>query len=172
LPVVLPPVVAGLTLLLAFGRHGVVGAPLHRAFGVTIPFTTTAVVLAEAFVSLPFLVLALDGALQSVERRYDSVAATLGASRLRTFWQITLPLVTPALLSGVVLCWARALGEFGATITFAGSLPGVTETLPLRVFDVLQTDPPAAIALGLVLVAVAAAVLAVASTRPLGRTWP
>ena len=171
-PLVLPPVVAGLTLLLAFGRHGIVGAPLRSLFGVRVPFSTTAVVLAEAFVSMPYLVLALDGALQSVGPRYDAVAATLGAHRLTTFRRVTLPLAAPALVSGTVLCWARALGEFGATITFAGSLPGVTQTLPLRIYDVLLVDQDAAIALGLVLVLVAALVLAFASSRRLpGLRW-
>ncbi|WP_218566142.1 ABC transporter permease [Vallicoccus soli] len=159
LPLVLPPVVGGVALLLAFGRNGVVGAPLERLTGVTLPFTTAGVVLAEAFVAMPFLVVAVEGALRSADRGLEEAAATLGAGRLTTFARVTLPLVAPSLLAGTVLCWARALGEFGATVTFAGSAPGVTRTVPSQVYQLLDTEPEAAVALSLVLLAVCVAVL-------------
>lgn len=160
IPLVLPPVVGGVALLLLLGRRGLVGQYLDSWFGVSLPFTTAAVVLAEAFVAMPFLVLAVEGALRSANRRYDDAAATLGASRLTTFRRVTLPLAAPGLVAGTVLCFARALGEFGATITFAGSFPGVTRTVPLGVYLALETDPDAAIALSLVLLAVSVLVLA------------
>jgi molybdate transport system permease protein len=157
-PLVLPPVVGGIALLLLLGRRGVLGGPLG-ALGVAIPFSTPAVVIAQTFVSLPFLVLAVEGALRGSDARYGMVAATLGASRWYTFRRVTLPLVAPGIVSGAVLCFARALGEFGATITFAGSLPGVTRTLPVAAYLGLQTDPDAAIVLALLLLVVAVAVL-------------
>jgi molybdate transport system permease protein len=150
-PLVLPPVVGGIALLLAFGRHGIV--PLH------ISFTTWAAVAAEAFVAMPFLVLAVEGALGSLDERYEDVASTLGAGPVRTFRLVTLPLVAPGLAAGAALAWARALGEFGATITFAGNLPGRTQTLPLAVYVALQSDPDAAVALSVVLLAVSVLVL-------------
>ncbi|MDP9398754.1 MAG: ABC transporter permease [Actinomycetota bacterium] len=159
-PLVLPPVVGGVALLLVLGRRGLVGRWLEQALGVTLPFTPAAVVLAEAFVALPFLVLAVEGALRGADRRYEDAAATLGASRWYTFRRVTLPLVAPGVAAGTVLCWARALGEFGATITFAGSYPGRTQTMPLAVYLALETDPQAAIVLSLVLLAVSVAVLA------------
>jgi molybdate ABC transporter, permease protein len=158
-PLVLPPVVGGLALLLLLGRRGVIGQWLDRWFDVTIPFTTTAVVIAEAFVAMPFLVIAVEGALRGVDDRYEEAAATLGASRWTTFRRVTLPLVAPGIAAGSVLCWARALGEFGATITFAGNFPGRTQTMPLSVYLLLETDPPAAIVLSLVLLAVSVAIL-------------
>ncbi|HVQ87742.1 MAG TPA: molybdate ABC transporter permease subunit, partial [Actinomycetes bacterium] len=124
LPLVLPPVVGGVALLLAFGRRGLVGGPLYDWLGVSIPFTPTAVVMAETFVALPFLVLTVEGALRSRERRYEDIAGSLGASRWRVARQVTLPLIAPAIAAGAVLAWARAIGEFGATITFAGNFPG------------------------------------------------
>jgi molybdate transport system permease protein len=159
LPLVLPPVVGGVALLLAFGRTGLVGRWLDVAFGLTIPFTTVAVVMAETFVAMPFLVIAVEGALRSADAGYDEAAATLGAGRWFTFRRVTLPLVRPSVVAGAVLCWARALGEFGATITFAGSLQGTTRTMPLAVYLALQTDVDSAIALSLVLLAVSLAVL-------------
>jgi molybdate transport system permease protein len=158
-PLVLPPVVGGLALLLLLGRRGIVGQWLYKWFDVTIPFTTTAVVIAEAFVAMPFLVIAVEGALRGVDDRYEEAAATLGASRWTTFRRVTLPLVAPGIAAGSVLCWARALGEFGATITFAGNFPGRTQTMPLSVYLLLETDPPAAIVLSLVLLAVSVAIL-------------
>jgi molybdate transport system permease protein len=159
LPLVLPPVVGGVALLFAFGRTGVVGGWLDQWFGVTIPFTTTAVVMAETFVAMPFLVITVEGAFRAADQGYDEAAATLGASRLTVFRRVTLPLVRPSLVAGAVLCWARALGEFGATITFAGNLPGVTQTMPLAVYLAMQTDPQAATALALLLLVVSVVVL-------------
>ncbi|HEX5996529.1 MAG TPA: molybdate ABC transporter permease subunit [Jiangellales bacterium] len=158
-PLVLPPVVGGLALLLLLGRRGIVGQWLDKWFDVTIPFTTTAVVIAEAFVAMPFLVIAVEGALRGADERYDEAAATLGASRWTIFRRVTLPLVAPGIAAGSVLCWARALGEFGATITFAGNFPGRTQTMPLSVYLLLETDPPAAIVLSLVLLAVSVGIL-------------
>jgi molybdate transport system permease protein len=159
LPLVLPPVVGGVALLLAFGRNGFVGRYLDQWFGVTLPFSTAAVVLAEAFVAMPFLIVTVEGALRSADQGYDEAAATLGASRLTVFRRVTLPLIVPSLAAGGVLCWARALGEFGATIVFAGNLPGVTQTMPLDVYLALQNDTDAAIALSLVLLLVSVVVL-------------
>ncbi|MCW2944486.1 MAG: ABC-type molybdate transport system permease component-like protein [Actinoallomurus sp.] len=158
-PLVLPPVVGGVALLLALGRQGLVGQWLARWFGVTLPFTTAGVVLAEAFVALPFLVISVEGALRAADLRYEDAAATLGASRWTIFHRVTLPLIAPGIGAGAVLCWARALGEFGATITFAGNFPGRTQTMPLAVYLALETDPQAAIVLSLVLFAVSVIVL-------------
>ncbi|WUH95672.1 ABC transporter permease [Streptomyces sp. NBC_00433] len=160
LPLVLPPVVGGVALLLALGRNGVVGRWLDSAFGVTLPFTTAGVVVAETFVAMPFLVITVEGTLRAADARYEEAAATLGASRLTAFRRVTLPMIAPGVAAGAVLAWARALGEFGATITFAGSFPGRTQTMPLAVYLALQDDPAAAIALSLVLLAVSLAVLA------------
>ncbi len=159
LPLVLPPVVGGVALLLAFGRQGVLGRQLDAATGITLPFTTAGVVVAETFVAMPFLIIAVEGAFRAADRGYEEAAATLGASRLRVFTRVTLPLVGPSLLAGSVLCFARALGEFGATITFAGNFPGRTQTMPLAVYLALESDPEAAIALSLVLLLVSVAVL-------------
>lgn len=158
-PLVLPPVVGGVALLLLLGRRGLLGQHLDAWFGISLPFTTAAVVLAQAFVALPFLVIAVEGALRGADRRYEEAAATLGASRWYTFRRVSLPLVAPGVAAGAVLCFARALGEFGATITFAGSFPGVTRTMPIAVYLALETDPDAAIVLALVLLAVCVAVL-------------
>ncbi len=158
-PLVLPPVVGGVALLLAFGRRGIVGRHLDAWFGITLPFTTAGVVMAEAFVAMPFLIVTVEGALRSTDRRFEDASATLGASRWVTFHRVTLPMIAPSLGAGAVLCWARALGEFGATITFAGNYPGTTQTMPLAVYLALETDPDAAIALSLVLLAVAVGVL-------------
>ena len=159
LPLILPPVVTGYLLLLAFGRRGVVGQHLDAWFGITIPFTTTAVVLAETFVAMPFLVITVEGALRAADARYEEASATLGAGRWTTFRRVTLPLIAPSVLAGSVLCWARALGEFGATITFAGNFPGTTQTMPIAVYIALETSPDAAIALSLVLLLVSVAIL-------------
>lgn len=159
-PLVLPPVVGGVALLLALGRNGLMGQWLDRWFGLTLPFTTTGVVVAEAFVALPFLVISVEGALRAADLRYEDAAATLGASRWTTFRRVTLPLIAPGIGAGAVLCWARALGEFGATITFAGNYPGRTQTMPLAVYLALENDPQAAIVLSLVLLAVSVVVLA------------
>ncbi len=159
LPLVLPPVAGGIALLFAYGRRGVVGEWWFRAFGWSLPFTTAGVVVAETFVAMPFLIVAVEGALRGLDVRYDAAAATLGATKLFTFRRVTLPMLMPGIVAGAVLCWARALGEFGATITFAGSYPGRTQTMPLQVYLVLQDDPDAAIVLSLVLLVVSVAVL-------------
>ncbi|MEO7079162.1 MAG: ABC transporter permease [Rhodococcus sp. (in: high G+C Gram-positive bacteria)] len=166
LPLVLPPVVGGIALLYTFGRLGLLGEPLE-AWGVGIAFSTTAVVLAQTFVSLPFLVVSLEGALRSTGRGYETVAATLGARPTTVLRRVTLPLVLPGLVSGAVLAFARALGEFGATLTFAGSLEGVTRTLPLEIYLQRETDPDAAVALSLLLIVVAAVVVVAARGRRL-----
>ncbi|MFF3612574.1 molybdate ABC transporter permease subunit [Streptomyces sp. NPDC002580] len=160
LPLVLPPVVGGVALLLALGRNGVAGKLLDSWFGITLPFTTAGVVVAEAFVAMPFLVISVEGTLRAADPRYEEAAMTLGASRFTAFRRVTLPLIAPGIAAGSVLAWARALGEFGATITFAGNFPGRTQTMPLAVYLALQSDPDAAIALSLVLLAVSIAVLA------------
>lgn len=168
LPLVLPPVVAGVALLLGFGRAGLLGQALSD-IGITLPFSTAGVVVADTFVSMPFLVIAVDGALQGMDARYDEVSATLGASRWFTFRRVTLPMLLPGIVAGAVLCWARALGEFGATITFAGNFPGTTQTMPLAVYLTLQNDPDAAIALSLVMVALSVVVLVALRGRWLRR---
>ena len=157
-PLVLPPVVGGIALLLLLGRRGILGQWLAQV-GITIPFTTGAVVIAQTFVALPFLVFAVEGALRSADRRSELAAATLGATPGQTFRLVTLPLVAPGIAAGAVLCFTRALGEFGATITFAGSFPGVTRTLPIASYLAMNSDPDTAIALALVLLAVSAIVL-------------
>lgn len=159
-PLVLPPVVGGVALLLVFGRRGLLGEWLDTTFGITLPFTTTGVVIAEAFVAMPFLIIAVEGALRGADSRYEEAAATLGAGRWTTFTHVTLPLVAPGVAAGAVLCWARALGEFGATITFAGNYPGTTQTMPLAVYLALETDLDAAIVLSLILLTVSVAILA------------
>ena len=161
LPLVLPPVVGGLALLFTFGRRGLLGSSLD-ALGIQIAFSTIAVVLAQTFVALPFLVVSLEGALRTAGQRYEVAAASLGASPTTVFRRITLPLVLPGLISGAVLAFARSLGEFGATITFAGSLQGRTRTLPLEIYLQRETDPDAAVALALVLVVVAVLVIGLA----------
>ncbi|MET0355003.1 MAG: ABC transporter permease [Plantibacter flavus] len=164
LPLVLPPVVGGIALLYTFGRLGLLGPALADA-GIDIAFSTTAVVLAQTFVALPFLVLSLEGAIRTTGSRYEAVAATLGARPTTVFRTVTLPLLAPAVVSGAILSFARALGEFGATLTFAGSLQGVTRTLPLEIYLQRETDPDAAVALSLVLVVVAVLVVGVAGAQ-------
>ncbi|MDQ6927291.1 MAG: ABC transporter permease [Actinomycetota bacterium] len=159
LPMVLPPVVGGVALLLALGRRGIVGGDLER-IGIHLPFTTAGAIAAETFVAMPFLVLTLEAAFRSTDRRLEEAARTLGAPRFAVFCRVTMPLVLPSFVAGMVLCWARALGEFGATITFAGNLQGTTQTLPLFVYVKLQgSNPDAAIVLSLVLVGISLAVL-------------
>lgn len=159
LPLVLPPVVGGIALLLALGRNGIVGRHLDEWFGITLPFTTAGVIVAETFVAMPFLIVTVEGALRTADRDIEEAAVTLGASRLTVFRRITLPAIGPSLVAGSILCWARALGEFGATITFAGNLPGTTQTMPLAIYEAFEHDPEAAIALSLVLLLVAVIVL-------------
>ncbi|HEX7351862.1 ABC transporter permease [Brachybacterium sp.] len=164
LPLVLPPVVGGIALLYTFGRQGLLGRHLE-VLGVQIAFSTTAVVIAQTFVALPFLVISLEGALRTAGTRYETAAASLGAGPSRVLLRVTLPLVMPALLSGTVLSFARALGEFGATLTFAGSLQGTTRTLPLEIYLQRESDPEAAVALSFVLMVVAVLVIAVTRRR-------
>ena len=162
LPMVLPPVVGGTALLFALGRRGLVGQWLDRWFGLTLPFTLTGAIVAATFVALPFYVIAVEGALRTARRELDDlegIAATLGAPPFTVLRRITLPRLLPAMGAGLALAWARALGEFGATITFAGNLPGRTQTLPLATFLALQSEPERALALSLVMLVVALAVL-------------
>lgn len=161
LPLVLPPVVAGIALLVTFGRRGLLGESLE-VLGLQIAFSTAAVVIAQTFVAMPFLVVSLEGALRTFGERYEAVAATLGATPTTVLRRVTLPMMAPALLSGAVLSFARALGEFGATITFAGSLEGTTRTLPLEIYLQREADPDAAIALSLLLILVAVLVIGLA----------
>jgi molybdate transport system permease protein len=170
LPMVLPPVVGGVALLSAFSRRSAVGGWLHDALGVQLTFHPLGVVVAETFVAMPFFVITVEAALRNVDRRYEEVAASLGASRATVFRRVTLPLVGPSVAAGAVLAWARALGEFGATITFAGNIVGRTQTLPLAVYLELESDPDAAIALSLVLLAVSFAVLVALRDRWLVQT--
>ncbi|MBR7833663.1 molybdate ABC transporter permease subunit [Actinospica durhamensis] len=158
-PLVLPPVVGGMALLLMFGRSGVLGMYLDRWFGVTLPFTTPGVIMAETFVAMPFLVVSVETALRSLDPDIEEAAATSGASVWQTFRYITLPNLLPAIGAGAVLAWARALGEFGATITFAGDFPGTTQTMPLAVYLAFEVDPQSAIVLSVVLLAVSVAIL-------------
>lgn len=159
LPMVLPPVVGGAALLFAFGRRGLIGEPLYEGTGLLLPFSIWGVIAANTFVALPFLVLTVESGLRAADDRYEEAATTLGASRWTVFRRVTLPNIAPAIVAGGVLCWARALGEFGATVTFAGNLQGRTQTMPLAVFLALDSDREAAIALSLVLIAVSLAVL-------------
>ena len=167
LPMVLPPVVGGAALLFALGRRGVVGEPLADATGIVLPFSTWGVILANTFVAMPFLVITVEGALSSTDRRHEAAAASLGASPLTVFRRVTLPMIAPSLRAGIVLAWARALGEFGATVTFAGNLQGRTQTLPLAVFVSLEANRDAAIAISLLMVVVSVVVLVALR----GRWW-
>jgi molybdate transport system permease protein len=158
-PLLLPPVVAGVSLLTAFGRRGFAGSFLYDQFGIQFPFTTAGVVLAETFVAMPFLIITVEAGFRGLHKEYEEVAATLGASSWQTFRHVTLPLVAPALLSGVVLCWARAVGEFGATIGFAGNFPGVTQTMPLAIYSQLEVDRSLAVGLSVILLIVCLVIL-------------
>jgi molybdate transport system permease protein len=168
LPLVLPPVVGGVALLSAFSRRGIVGEYLYDWFGIQLTFTTAGAILAETFVALPFFVITVEAGLRSMDRRYEDVAATLGARRRVVFQRVTLPLIGPAVVAGAVLSWARALGEFGATITFAGNIVGRTQTLPLAVYLQLESRPDAAVALSLVLLVVSLTVIVSLRDRWLG----
>jgi len=159
LPLVLPPVVGGAALLFALGRRGAVGEPLYEATGLLLPFSTWGVVVATTFVAMPFLVITVEGALRSLDQRYEGAAATLGARRWTVMRRVTLPMIGPSLVAGLVLTWARAFGEFGATITFAGNLQGKTQTLPLAVFVALESEREAAVAISLLMVVVSLTVL-------------
>lgn len=159
LPMVLPPVVCGVALLLAFGRNGLVGRELHELFGIALPFTEAGVIIAATYVAMPFFVLTAESGFRSFDARYANAAATLGARPWRRFHRVTLPMIAPSLGAGLLVAWARALGEFGATITFAGNLAGRTRTMPLAVYVALETDPEAAIFLSLLLVLISAVVL-------------
>lgn len=159
LPLVLPPVVAGIGLLAALGRNGVLGRGLAR-IGIELPFTTGGAIVAAAFVAMPLVVLAVEAGLRSIDPRLEAAAASMGAKPARVLGTVTLPLLRPALAAAAVLAWARALGEFGATITFAGNIGGRTQTLPLAAFEILQSDPEAAIIVSLILVAISLAVIA------------
>ncbi|MFD7089547.1 ABC transporter permease [Streptomyces sp. NPDC059896] len=159
LPMVLPPTVGGVALLLGFGRRGLLGPWLEDSFGITLPFHTSGAVIAATFVAMPFLIISLEGTLAGMRPAYEETAASLGASPVRVFLTVTLPMVAPGLVAGAALTWARALGEFGATITFAGNLPGTTQTLPLQVYLLLQDSPEAATSVSLLLLAIAMAVL-------------
>jgi molybdate transport system permease protein len=159
LSMVIPPVVGGVALFAALGRRGLLGRYLEAWFGIRLPFTTAGVVVAQTFVAMPFLVVTLEAALRQLGERHEDAARTLGASSWYTLRRVTLPMARPALVAGAVLAWARALGEFGATITFAGNFPGRTQTLPLATYLALESDPPAAIVLSLILIAVSFGVL-------------
>ncbi|MGQ0678378.1 MAG: ABC transporter permease [Actinomycetota bacterium] len=165
LPMIVPPVVGGVALLLAFGRRGIAGQFLEQTFGVSLPFTTAGAILAETFVAMPFLVITVEAGLRSMDQRFEDAAATLGSRPGHTFRRVTLPLIAPSLWAGAALCWARAIGEFGATITFAGNLPGRTQTVPLAVYLALETDLEAAITLSVVLLAVSLTILIVLRDR-------
>jgi len=159
-PLVLPPVIGGVALLVTFGRRGLLGEWLYETFGISLPFTTTAVVMAQSFVAMPFLVVAVEGALRTADRRFEDVAATLGASGWTTFRRVTLPAVAPGVLAGAVLSWARALGEFGATITFAGTFPGTTRTMPPAAYAAINAgDVQTAIVLSLLMILISVTVL-------------
>ena len=168
LPLVLPPVVGGVALLLAFSRNSLIGGWLYDGFGIQLTFSKTGTILAETFVAMPFFVITVEAALRSTDRRYEEAAATLGAKRWTVFRRVTLPLILPSIAAGAALSWARALGEFGATITFAGNIQGRTQTIPLAVYLLLQNNLNGAIALSLVLLAVSVAILALLRGRWLG----
>ena len=165
LPLVLPPVVGGAALLFALGRRGLVGGPVYDATGFLLPFSFWGVLVATTFVAMPFLVITVEGALHNLDPRYEAAAATLGAGRWTILRRVTLPMIAPSLMAGLTLTWARALGEFGATITFAGNLSGRTQTLPLAVFVALESDRDTAVAISLIMVAVSLAVLLVMRDR-------
>ncbi len=165
LPMVVPPVVGGVALLYAFGRSGLIGEQLYDWFGIQLTFSTSGAILAETFVAMPFLVITVEAGLRSVDVRYEDAAATLGAGRWTTFRRVTLPFIMPSLIAGAALAWARALGEFGATITFAGNIQGRTQTMPLAIYLALESRPEGAVALSLVLLAVSIVVLVMLRDR-------
>lgn len=159
LPLVLPPVVGGAALLFSLGRRGLVGEPLYEASGLVLPFSTWGAILAVTFVAMPFLVITVEGALRNLDHRFEGAASSLGAGRWTVLRRVTLPMIAPSLLAGLVLTWARAFGEFGATITFAGNLQGRTQTLPLAVFVALESNRDVAVAISLLMVVVSLGVL-------------
>lgn len=159
LSMVLPPVVGGVALFFSFGRRGLFGQYLYDWFGLRLPFTTTGVVVAQSFVAMPFLVLTVESAFRQFDIRFEEAARSLGAGRWHAFVRVTLPTIRPAIVAGVVLAWARALGEFGATISFAGNLPGTTRTMPLAIYVALESDPGAALVMSIVLIALSFGVL-------------
>jgi molybdate transport system permease protein len=167
LPLVLPPVVGGVALFYAFGRRGLVGQWLDHAFGFQLPFTVWAAILAETFVAMPFFIITVEGALRSLDTRYEDAAATYGAGRWTVMRRVTFPMIGPSIIAGLALTWARALGEFGATITFAGNFKGKTQTLPLAIYLAFENNDPAGIVLSLVLVAVSVLILALVGSRVL-----
>ena len=173
IPLVLPPVIGGVALFNALGRKGILGDPIHAVLGRDLPFSFPAIVLAQTFVAMPFLVITVEGAFRIADRGVEEAAATLGASRSRIFLRVTLPLVLPAVLLGAVLCWARALGEFGATLLVGGNVRGVTQTLPTLVLSVFNNNPADAPALALPLIVVAVVVIGAlrdAWLRPMAAT--
>jgi molybdate transport system permease protein len=159
LPLILPPVVGGAALLFALGRRGVLGEPLYRASGIVLPFSTAGVILATTFVAMPFLVVTVEGAIRNLDGRFEGAAASLGAGRWTVLRRVTLPMIAPSVMAGLALTWARAFGEFGATITFAGNLPGRTQTLPLAVFVALESDREVAVAISLLMIVISLGVL-------------
>lgn len=165
LPLVIPPVVGGAALLFALGRRGVIGEPLNEATGLVLPFSIWGVIVATTFVAMPFLVITVEGALRNLDPRFEGAASSLGARRWAVLRRVTFPMIGPSLGAGLVLTWARALGEFGATITFAGNLQGRTQTLPLAVFVALESDRDTAVALSLIMVAISLTVLVVLRER-------
>lgn len=165
LPLVLPPVVGGAILLFALGRRGLVGEAINQATGLVLPFSTWGVIVAVTFVAMPFLVVTVEGALRNLDARFEGAAATLGAGRWTVLRRVTFPMIWPSVAAGLVLTWARALGEFGATITFAGNIQGRTQTLPLAVFVALESDRDTAVALSLIMVAISLTVLVVLRER-------
>jgi molybdate transport system permease protein len=159
LPLVLPPLVGGIALLLALGRNGIVGRYLDSWFGIDLPFTQHGIVIAQTFVAMPFLVITMEAAFRAGDRGLEEAAATLGARRGRVFTRVTLPLVLPSIVAGTVLCWARALGEFGATILFGGNNPGTTQTMTTELYSAFNAQPQDAVALSLVLMLVAVIII-------------
>ena len=170
LPLVLPPVVGGAALLFALGRRGLVGEPIYQATGLVLPFSIWGVMLAVTFVAMPFVVISVEGALRNLDPRFEGAAASLGAGRWTVLRRVTLPMIGPSLAAGLVLTWARALGEFGATVTFAGNLQGRTQTLPLAVFVALESDRDTAVALSLLMVVISLVVILGLRDR-WWRTW-
>jgi molybdate transport system permease protein len=168
LPLVLPPVVGGVALFYAFGRRGLIGEWLGRWFGIHLPFTIWAAIMAETFVAMPFFIITVEGALRSLDTRYEEAAATFGARRWTIFRRVTVPMIAPSIAAGMALTWARALGEFGATITFAGNFPGKTQTLPLAIYLAFENNEPAGIVLSIVLLAISVFVLVVVGSRVFG----
>jgi molybdate transport system permease protein len=167
LPLVLPPVVGGVALFYAFGRRGLIGQWLDRTFDVQLPFTIWAAIIAETFVAMPFFIVTVEGALRAVDQRYEGAAATFGAHRFTVMRRVTLPMIWPSIAAGIALTWARALGEFGATITFAGNFPGRTQTLPLSIYLAFENNDPAGIVMSVLLLAVSITVLTIVGSRVL-----